>query len=190
MWVTNLASEYNTFSIVLGFWTDRVPSYGWVLIGWSLLPCTSLLGVVVFGEVEFYLAAWKILCVVGAFLVAILINTGAIGGQYVGFKYWTDPGPFVNGVNGFGQTFLLAAVYYCGTEMIAITAGESRNPTKDLPRAIKQTFWRILVIFMGLVFFSSIIVASNSSQLLTATTKSGKSPFVIALINAGWSRAG
>jgi amino acid transporter len=43
---------------------------------------------------------------------------------------------------------------------------------------------------MGLVFFSSIICSSNSPQLLNATTKSGSSPFTIALVNAGWDGAG
>jgi hypothetical protein len=56
------------------------------------------------------------------FITAILINTGAIGGDYIGFRYWAHPGPIANGINGFGQCFLLAAVYYCGTEMLAITA--------------------------------------------------------------------
>lgn len=111
-----------------------MPSYAWVLVGWFIFQCTSLLGVVVYGEIEFYLAAWKVLCVVGAFLIAILINTGAIGGDYIGFRYWKDPGPFLDGINGFGQSFLLAAVYFCGTEMLALTAGESRNPKRDLPR--------------------------------------------------------
>lgn len=134
LWITNLAGEYNSFSIVMGLWTDRVPSYGWILLAWAFFQCTSLLGVVVYGEMEFWLASWKFLCVVCGFLVAILINTGAIGGDYIGFRFWKDPGPFANGINGFGQTFLLAAVYYCGTEMLALTAGESANPKRDLPK--------------------------------------------------------
>lgn len=76
------------------------------------------------------------------------IDTGAVGGDYIGFRYWKTPGPIANGIEGFGQCFLLAAVYYCGTEMLAITAAESKYPARDLPKAIKQTFWRVLYIFM------------------------------------------
>ena len=43
---------------------------------------------------------------------------------------------------------------------------------------------------MGLIFFSSIVCPSSSPQLLNATTKSGSSPFTIALVNAGWGGAG
>jgi amino acid transporter len=190
LWITNLASDYNATSLICGLWTDRVPSYGWILMFWVFYQCTSLLGVVVYGEMEFYLASWKLLCVLGGYLVAILLNTGAIGGEYIGFRYWRDPGPVANGILGWGQSLTLAAVYYCGTEMLALTAAESKNPKRDLPKAIRQTFWRILVIFMGLVFFAGIIVPSTSPELLAADTRTGKSPWTIALVEAGWGGAG
>ncbi|KAI1324335.1 amino acid permease/ SLC12A domain-containing protein [Xylariaceae sp. FL0255] len=190
LWVTNIATEYNNISLVLAYWQTPVPGYGWILIFWAVFQTTSLLGVVVYGEMEFWLATWKLFCVVGGFLVAILLNTGAIGDKYIGFKYWRDPGVIANGVDGFGKTFVLAAVYYAGTEMLALTAGESKNPKHDLPRAIRQTFWRILIIFVGLVFFAGIIVPYNSPELLTGKSKTALSPWTIALVNAGWDGAG
>jgi amino acid transporter len=189
-WVTNIANDYNNISLILGFWATPVPSYGWILIFWALFQGTSLLGIVFYGEMEFWLAAWKLFTVLGGFLVAILVNTGAIGGEYIGFRYWRDPGVIAHGINGFGKTFVLAAVYYSGTEMLAITAAESNNPKRDLPSAIRQTFWRILIIFIGLVFFAGIIVPYNSPDLLTGTSKSALSPWTIALVNAGWGGAG
>ncbi|KAI1867287.1 uncharacterized protein JN550_007018 [Neoarthrinium moseri] len=191
LWVTNIANDYNNISLVLQNWTGRVPGYGWILLFWAFFSGTSLLGVVVWGEMEFYFAAWKLLCViVVGFLLGILVNTGAIGGEYVGFRYWADPGPIANGIGGFGQTFVLAAVYYCGTEMLAFTAAESRDPRRDLPRAIRQTFWRILVVFLGLVFFAGLLVPSTAPDLLGATSKAAKSPWTIALVRAGWPGAG
>ncbi|KAK5744689.1 hypothetical protein LTS12_023368 [Elasticomyces elasticus] len=171
---------YNSGSIIMSYWTQSVPSYGWILIWWAFYQFITLLGVVVWAEMEFWLACWKLLCILGGFLY-----TGAIGGQYIGFRYWKNPGPIANGIDGFGQSFLLAAVYYCGTEMLAITAAESKNPTRDLPEAIKNTFWRILIIFMGLVFFAGILVPFDDPDLLSATSKSGKSPWTIAFTHAG-----
>ncbi|KAI1075537.1 amino acid permease/ SLC12A domain-containing protein [Whalleya microplaca] len=190
LWITNIANDYNNISLIMGLWATPIPSYGWILIFWAGFQCTSLLGIVFYGEMEFYLACWKLICVVGGFLVAILVNTGAIGGEYIGFKYWRNPGVIANGIQGFGKTFVLAAVYYCGTEMLALTAAESRNPSRDLPKAIRQTFWRILVIFIGLVFFAGIIVPYNNDQLLNASSKSALSPWTIALVQAGWAGAG
>ncbi|KAL7622103.1 hypothetical protein AAE478_007605 [Parahypoxylon ruwenzoriense] len=108
-WVTNIANDYNNISLIMGLWTqDAVPSYAWILMFWAGFQCTSLLGIVFYGEMEFYLACWKLICVVGGFLVAILVNTGAIGGEYIGFRYWRDPGVIANGINGFGLPELCA----------------------------------------------------------------------------------
>jgi yeast amino acid transporter len=132
-WAINLAAEYNLIAVVLGYWTDKVPDYGWILMAWAFYQGIGLLGITVFGEVEFWLALIKIVFVLVTFLLSILCNTGAIGGDYVGFRYWSNPGPVINGINGFGKSFVLSAVYYSGTELVAITAGESRNPHRAVP---------------------------------------------------------
>ena len=131
---------------MLSYWTDKVPLYGWVLIAWAFYQCVSFLGVLVYGELEFWLALWKIICLLVTFLLAILCNTGAIGGDYIGFRFWKTPGPVLNGINGFGQSFVLAAVYYCGTELVAITAGESRTPNKDIPKVSVPKISRLPVL--------------------------------------------
>ncbi|PMD63005.1 uncharacterized protein K444DRAFT_651842 [Hyaloscypha bicolor E] len=109
-----LAGEYNSFSIVMTLWTDRVPDYGWILMAWAFFQTTSLLGVAMYGEMEFWLAFFKFL-------------------------------------------------------FLALTAGESANPKRDLPKAIKQTF-------------CSIIVPANSLGLLTATSKSGAGNLINVVI--------
>ncbi|KAJ9137081.1 Amino acid permease [Pleurostoma richardsiae] len=190
MWGTILANEYNGAALILSFWTDKLPNYAWILICWVFFMCTSLLGVLVYGEMEFWLASFKFISVIILYIVAILLDTGAIGGEYIGFRYWSNPGPFANGINGFGKVLVLAAVMYSGTEAVAITGGESRNPKKDIPKALKQTFWRILIVYVGMVFFTGLIVASDSESLLNANSKSASSPFTIALVRAGWSGAG
>lgn len=190
MWGTILANEYNGAALILSFWTDKIPNYGWILICWVFFMGTSLLGVLVYGEMEFWLASFKFAVTLILYLVAILIDTGAIGGDYIGFRYWKDPGPFANGINGFGKVLVLAAVMYSGTEAVAITGGESRNPKKDIPKALKQTFWRILIVYVGMVFFTGLIVPWNSEALLNASSKSASSPFTVALNTAGWSGAG
>ncbi|KAH7127901.1 amino acid permease/ SLC12A domain-containing protein [Dactylonectria estremocensis] len=190
MWGTILANEYNGAALILSFWTDKIPNYGWILMCWVFFMGTSLLGVLVYGEMEFWLASFKFAAALILYLVAILIDTGAIGGEYIGFHYWKDPGAFANGINGFGKVLVLAAVMYSGTEAVAITGGESRNPKKDIPRAMKQTFWRILIVYVGMVFFTGLIVPWNSEALLNASSKSASSPFTVALNTAGWSGAG
>ncbi|KAJ9498176.1 hypothetical protein H2202_006327 [Exophiala xenobiotica] len=138
LWISVLALEYNNLSLVMHLWTDVVPTYGWILISWVVAGALVLFDVSIYGEIEFWFALWKVLCVACGFLLAILINTGAIGGKYIGFHYWKDPGAFVNGINGFGQAFVLAAGYYAGSEVVAITGAEARNPRRHLPKVHTQ----------------------------------------------------
>lgn len=51
-----LANEYNAISLVIGFWTDAVPQWGWILIFWFLFLALSNLDVGAYGEMEFWLS--------------------------------------------------------------------------------------------------------------------------------------
>lgn len=48
----------------------------------------------------------------------------------------------------------------------------------------------LIIRYRGLVFFAGIIVPSDSPDLLTAATRSGKSPWTIAFANAGAPQLG
>jgi yeast amino acid transporter len=56
LWITVLANEYNAVSLVVMYWTDAVPQWAWILIFWVLFLGLSMLGVLAFGEVEFWLS--------------------------------------------------------------------------------------------------------------------------------------
>lgn len=74
--------------------------------------------------------------------------------------------------------------------MIGLTAGESANPARDVPRAVKFVFWRVLVIFLGGIFFLSLCVPYNDPTLLSGTSKTARSPFVIAFVRRNLPRGG
>jgi amino acid permease len=38
---------------------------------------------------------------------------------------------------------------YIGTELVGVTVGEAENPRKNIPKAIRRTFFRILVFYIG-----------------------------------------
>jgi amino acid transporter len=146
----------------------------------------ALLGVRVFGETEFWFTLAKLLALAAFFLCAILISTGVIGGEKIGFKYYHDPGPFGGSTESVFQVFVFAALQYSGTEMVGLSAGESNNPSKDVPKAVKNILiWRIIGIFLGGVFFVNIAVPWNDPNLLHAGSKTASSPFVIAFTRAG-----
>ncbi|KAL8879063.1 MAG: hypothetical protein Q9198_003254 [Flavoplaca austrocitrina] len=185
LWVTVLANEYNAISLVVMYWTDVVPQWGWILIFWAFFMGLSLAGILVYGEIEFWLSLIKVISITIFFIVAIFISSGVIGPQKIGFKYWDDPGAFADSINGVANTFVIAGTLYAGTEMVGITAGEADNPAKAVPRAIRQVFWRILIFYVGTMFFIGILIPHDDDRLLSAESKTAQSPFTIALSDAG-----
>lgn len=57
-----------------------------------------------------------------------------------------NPGAFHNGFKGLCSVFVTAAFSFSGTEMVGLCAAETANPRKTLPKAVKQVFWRILLV--------------------------------------------
>ena len=124
LWVTVLANEYNVVSQLIMFvffslrkpiltvnsyWSgDSVPQWALILMFWFLILGLSMLGVLVYGEVEFWLSLIKVISISLFFVIAIAISSGGIGPQKIGFKYWSDPGPFADGANGVFKIFVIA----------------------------------------------------------------------------------
>ncbi|KAJ5550233.1 hypothetical protein N7535_001829 [Penicillium sp. DV-2018c] len=185
LWVTVLANEYNAISLVIGYWTDAVPQWGWILIFWVMFLTLSNLGILAYGEMEFWLSLIKVLALIVFFILAIIISAGGIGPRATGFKYWHNPGGFADSINGVAKTFVVAGTLYAGTEMVGITAGESKNPSKAVPKAIRQVFWRILIFYVGTIFFIGMLIPWNDDRLLGSTSKTASSPLTISLADAG-----
>lgn len=103
-----------------------------------------------------------------------------------------NPGPFkaylFPGSKGYflgtWAVFVQATFAYLGTELVGVCVGEAENPRKTVPAAIKRTFYRILIFYIGAVFLLGLIVPYNSPELLGAVKKSNSaaaSPFVVAI---------
>lgn len=116
---------------------------------------------------EFWLALIKVVSISFFFVIAIAISAGGIGPGPIGFKYWKDPGAFADGINGVAKTFVIAGTLYAGAEMIGVTAGETANPRRSVPRAIRQVFWRILIFYVGMMFFMFVPLVDRSILRLT-----------------------
>jgi amino acid transporter len=132
------------------------------------------------GETEFWLGLAKIL-IMATMIIACLVV--ALGGgpnhNRSGFSYWKDPGAFKEYlVEGSLGRFLgvwacicQACFAFTGTEVVGMTFGETPNPRKNIPRAVKQTFWRIAVFYILGVISIGMAVPSNNEMLIGATKK-------------------
>jgi amino acid transporter len=79
-----------------------------------------------------------------------------------------------------------AAFSYGGVELVAVAAGEAENPRKNIQKAVKRVFWRILFFYILGTLAIGCIVSSKDPQLLSKdTVGAAASPWVIGIKNAG-----
>ena len=166
----------------------------WIAIFWVIFMSFSLLGVLAYAELEFILASIKVLGLIVFFILSIVINVGGTGEMgYLGFRYFRDPGPFngtgIDALNGIAKILVVSATLYAGVESVALTAAEAKNPRRAVPIAIRSVFWRILIFYLGTIFFIGLNVPSTDENLVSATSKSASSPLTIALQRGGISAA-
>lgn len=91
--LTDIHPDWNSAILILRYWVPEssFPSYAWALIFWAVFSVITLLGVNVYGELEYFFGMFKFLSLIILFILSIVANVGGFGGGYVGFRYWTKP---------------------------------------------------------------------------------------------------
>ena len=123
-------------------------------------------------------------------ILGIVVNCGGNRDhKYIGGANFHIPGaPWHNGIGGFASVFVTASFAYGGTESIAVTAGETQNPAKNLPKVVRNVFWRILLFYIISVLIIGLNVPWNYPNLSQKSTAT--SPFTIVFTQAGSNAAG
>ncbi|KAF9300158.1 hypothetical protein BGZ74_008241 [Mortierella antarctica] len=167
----------------------HLPKWIPALIFIVILVGITLLGVKAFGELEYWLSMIKVLTCFIFIIIGILVDTGAVGGDFIGGRSWHIEGAPIVGetakektVNIF-TTCVWAFFSFGDIELIGITAGESSNPAKAVPKAIRQTFW--LNEAATIAPFTTVFKMANlpgadhaiNAVLLTAVLSAGQSSF-------------
>ena len=57
-----------------------------------------------------------------------------------------------NGIVGFFFALSIVIGSYQGVELIGITAGETKDPQKNIVKAVNGVIWRILIFYLGAIF--------------------------------------
>ncbi|KAF2429193.1 amino acid permease [Tothia fuscella] len=190
-----LCAEISAAAVVIGFWNDEINPAPWISIIIVLVVCLNIFAVAIYGEAEFMFASIKILTIVGLIFMALILDLG--GGptkDRLGFRYWKNPGAMKEYIGtgntgrflGLFSTLVNAAFSYGGVEMVAVAAGEAENPRKNVPKAVRRVFWRILFFYVLGSLAIGVLVPSNDPGLLNPNLKgAAASPWVIAIYRAG-----
>ncbi|KAJ4313254.1 hypothetical protein N0V94_007027 [Neodidymelliopsis sp. IMI 364377] len=191
-----LCAEISAAAVVVSFW-DQEEKYSpaiWITLIIVVIVGLNIFAVGIYGEAEFIFASVKIITLLGLLLVALVIMLGgAPDHDRRGFRYWKEGamkeyvGTGATGrFTGLWSTLVNAAFSYGGVEMVAVAAGEATNPRKNIPKAVRRVFWRILFFYVLGSLMIGVTVSSNDPALTDDNAKGAQSsPWVIAMKNAG-----
>ncbi|HAD70135.1 amino acid permease [Acinetobacter radioresistens] len=192
-WAITVAFELVAVQFIMKFWFPDIPGFYWSAIFLAIIFGINALTVKGFGESEFWFSMVKVVAIIAfiiigiAMIIKIMLTPGMIT-----FSNWTKgEAPFVGGLQAMIGVAMIAGFSFQGTEMVGVAAGESKDPKRTIPLAIKQIFWRILLFYIVCIFIIGTLVSYDDPRLLQAAASEdiALSPFTLLYEQAGFAFA-
>ncbi|NUF26272.1 amino acid permease [Bombilactobacillus mellis] len=186
-WAITVAVDISTAALLIQYWLPKSPGWIWSLLVLIVIFLINALTVSTFGETEYWLSIIKVTTVIIFLIIGFAMIFGIMNGPAVGLKNFTyKKAPFVGGIPAIINVFLIAGFSFQGTELIGVTAGESKDPKKAVPKAINDVFWRILLFYILSIFIIAALIPYTSPNLLSAANGNiAVSPFTLVFKRAG-----
>lgn len=112
----------------------------------------------------------------------------------LGFHYWKDPGATNTFLGYSGASRFLALLeavvlsafpFSFAPELLVITGGEMKSPRRNLPKAAKRYFYRLVFFYIGSVLAIGVICPFNDARLTNGGVGAKSSAFVVGIADAG-----
>ncbi|MFI6446148.1 amino acid permease [Kitasatospora sp. NPDC050543] len=180
-WVVTGMAETTAAAVYVNFWEPSIPRWISALVFLVILYAANLISVKLFGEIEFWFSMVKVTAILGMILIGVGVLT--LGFSDAGdtasiTNLWAEGGFFPKGIGATVMTLQIVMFAYLGVELVGVTAGESEDPQKTLPRAINTLPWRIALFYIGALVIILSVVPWTEFQ-------PGVSPFVAAFAKMG-----
>ncbi|MGA6168586.1 amino acid permease [Amycolatopsis magusensis] len=187
-WATTGIADITAIALYAHFWSFFTPVPQWVLalVALAVVLVLNLVSVKLFGEMEFWFAIIKVAALVLFMVIGIvlLVTGDPINGTSPSVGLLGSEGGFLpNGLLPLVLVIQGIVFAYASVELVGVTAGETAEPAKIMPKAINSIMWRIGVFYVGSVVLLAMLMPWSSY------TK-GESPFVTVLSNIGIPAAG
>lgn len=185
MWVLVSTAETTGIGVLMRHWFPSLPQWIPALAAVGALYVLNMAAVRSFGELEYWLSLVKVVTIVGLLVCGLAILTFGIGhaGARAGVSnLWVFGGFLPHGWRGVLEALPIALFAFGGLEIIGLTAAETAEPEKALPRAINGVAYRILIFYIGSLAIIMMLYPWNALD-------STRSPFVLVLERIGFPAA-
>jgi GABA permease len=179
-WVIVIAIEATAGAANIQYWFPDIPAWLLSLVLTVLLTLTNIYSVKSFGEFEYWFSLIKVVTIILFLGLGLFVIFGLVPGvEAPGLSNLTGNGGFMpHGVGAILLGITVVIFSFMGTEIVAVAAGESAEPSKAVRIATNSVIWRILVFYIGSIAVVVTLLPWNSANLL-------KSPFVAVLEHVG-----
>ncbi|WP_168385566.1 amino acid permease [Erwinia amylovora] len=187
-WAVTIAVDLVASQLVMTWWFPDTPGWIWSALFLSLIFLLNYISVKGFGEAEYWFSLIKVSTVIVFIVVGVMMIVGILrGAENAGWQNWQiGDAPFSGGFSAMIGVAMIVGFSFQGTELIGIAAGESKDPAKNIPRAVRRVFWRILLFYVFAILVISLIIPYTDPSLLRTDIKDiSVSPFTLVFQHAG-----
>jgi len=180
--VIAVGGEAVAAGLYMQYWFPGVPVWAWALGFCVVMLHLNSRSVANFGTVESWLAVIKVAAIV-VFIILGIASIVGVGHRAVGMHNLTGlPGGFLpKGVAGLWMAVTVGVFSFVGIEVIAVTAGETRNPETAIPAALRTMLLRLLLFYvLAVAVIVAIVPWTQTGAKVVA-----QSPFVTVLQHSG-----
>ncbi|PMD48210.1 putative proline-specific permease [Hyaloscypha variabilis F] len=180
--------EITAAGLVIDYWNSPVNIAVWITIFIVVIVGLNILPVQFYGETEFWFASLKVFMMIGLLILSFIFFWG--GGHLGATTTWLRPGATGRFIAFIEVIVLSAFPFTFAPELIVVTGGEMKSPRRNLPKAAKRYFYRLVFFYIGSVLAIGIICPFNDARLTSGGVGAKSSAFVVGIADAGISGLG
>lgn len=157
-WAVAIGSEFIGAGTLMRKWFADVPVGVWCALFAAAIFVVNAISARTFAETEFWLSIIKVATVVVFLVVGVGVLLGFSHYQALGLSNFTREGLFPTGSWSTMMTLLLVLFAFSGSELVAVAAGEARDPEQNLKKAIRMTIVRLSIFFIGTILVLALLI--------------------------------
>ncbi|HUK73946.1 MAG TPA: amino acid permease [Candidatus Bathyarchaeia archaeon] len=147
-----IGGEAVAAGIYTRWWFPAMPAWIWVVFYSAVLVFVNARSVGAFGSFEYWFSMIKVSAIAVFILLGAAVLLGIHQQRPIGLENFRANGGFLpHGWTGVGLALSFVIFSFIGTEIVAVTAGEAKDPERSVPRAMRSMLLRLVIFYVGAI---------------------------------------
>ena len=188
--VLAVGTEITAVADYMKLWFPNVGSWIWIGFFSLTLLVVNAYSVKAFGLVEYWFSTIKVFAIIVFILLSIGILTQSNQGMMQVVTHLSGHGGFFpNGFSGVWIGVIISIFSYLSIEMIAVAAGEAKDPEKAVKKAFKSTALRLILFYLLSLFLIvtlvpwTVLIGADATSPFVMVMKIVGIPYADSILN-------